>query len=126
MKKLTITVIIFITVIFTSIFTLLYSNRKFKDVLTGLNEVNLSIDENSWQKASTQLEFLQKKFEHDQKKLQTCSNRNSLEKIESELNKLKAATIFKNKFEATTQIMKLKNKIKSTMEEQEPLLQNIL
>lgn len=126
MKKIIITIIIFLAMICNSIITTLYTAAKFTEFSNNLKLISCTINQNNWPFAQKEINNLTNEFENHEKKLQLFLNRENLEKIKQNLNKLKIAINFKQKPKSTAQILKLQNTFQKTISDEMPLIQNIL
>ena len=116
---------LFIAVVFSSIFTMLYTNTKFNEFLTDLKKIDIAISCDEWAVAENKVETLCSKFNMHENKMQMFLDRNNLKKAQQDLNKLKITAKFKEKSKSKTQILKIQNDFNNIMEDEKPLIKNI-
>lgn len=126
MKKMIATLIIFLAIVCSSIFSTIYTTVKFNEFSKKLNSIASLVELNNWQVAQLKLNCLIDQFDSCEKKLQIFLNRTSLEEIDQNLTKLKTALVFEEKPQSAIQILKLQNHFKRIAEDELPLFRNIL
>lgn len=126
MNKLITTSAIFIILILSTVFTTIYTANKFTEFSTELSEINTLLEANLWNLAKTKIKSLNSNFTSHEKTLQLFLNRDNLEKIQQNLNKLQTAILFQEKSKTTSQTLNLQNQFQKIMDDEKPLIHNIL
>lgn len=105
---------------------MLYTDKKFTEFSANLNNIVLLLNQNNWKTAKYEIENLNNQFESHEKNLQLFLNRDNLKEIQQNLNKLQTAIQFQEKPKSISQILKLHSSFKKIVEDEKPLIHNIL